>query len=139
MKYLKPNNFFTWIFFVLLNIPIARADWLLISTRHIDNLEHYIDLESTKQSGPMAIYRQVRELIQSDSEKIPGSKTYLIEYDCMNFKARQLELGSFTQKWASGEQRVVSLEPAEKAWISANLLRDGLVVLEKICPGLNTN
>lgn len=68
----------------------AKAEWTTIVSDPRLKLEHYIDQDSVKQSGPMAIYRQVKVLRQGDELANLGIQSVLgnYEYDCMNVKFR---------------------------------------------------
>lgn len=117
--------------------PVVFAEWVKVSDTHLSEPEHYIDIDSVKQMGPMAIYRQVNVLSQG-SALIPkdiSSKLALHEYDCMNKKLRVLQSTGFSEAWAKGEQTVlVSPSPNSKAWQELPMGPLGQITWDALCP-----
>ena len=52
--------------------PFAIADWQILSDGNKQEPEQYIDLQKVKQTGPMAIYRQVPVLSHGAIAAAPG-------------------------------------------------------------------
>ena len=97
--------------------------------------EKFIDMDTVKQTGPMAIYRQV--MILSQGARTPQgviSSQTLYEYDCMNTKLRIINTTSFTEEWAKGE--IVALPPAPNLREWGNLPRTvlGKQTFDMLCP-----
>lgn len=72
-------------------VSTATADWFKLSMTPDQQEEFEIDMESVKQSGPMAIYRRVQ--VRSRHTKQghgDSSMATIYEYDCMNSKMRHL-------------------------------------------------
>jgi hypothetical protein len=97
--------------------------------------EKFIDMDTVKQTGPMAIYRQV--MILSQGARTPQSvmsSLSLYEYDCMNTKLRIINTTSFTEEWAKGE--IVALPPAPNLREWGNLPRTvlGKQTFDMLCP-----
>ena len=97
--------------------------------------EKFIDMDTVKQTGPMAISRQV--MILSQGARTPQgvmSSLSLYEYDCMNTKLRIINTTSFTEEWAKGE--IVALPPAPNLRDWDNLPRTvlGKQTFDMLCP-----
>ena len=80
------------------------AEWQRLDIEPEDTSELYMDTLSVKQSGPMAIYRQVHILKQGPNLLWPtaASTTTLYEYNCMNSLVRVLQVAGFDKLWATG-------------------------------------
>ena len=97
--------------------------------------EQFIDIDTVKQTGPMAIYRQV--MILSQGARTPRgvmSSLSLYEYDCMNTKLRIINTTSFTEEWAKGE--IVALPPAPhlREWSDLPRTVLGKQTFDMLCP-----
>ena len=96
----------TLILLALLSFcQLAFADWSRIAEKSHPEPQQYIDLDSVKQTGPMAIMRRVWEL-RNFSKPVNGgvrSIKRLSEYDCMNQRHRVIQELWFTDPWAQGE------------------------------------
>ncbi len=57
-----------WMLLSLYAVSV-NADWITIGSSPAQQLEHFIDKDSVKQSGPMAIFRQVQVLRQGSELK----------------------------------------------------------------------
>ena len=68
----------------------ALAIWHPL-TSHASAQKIEIDMDSIKQSGPMAIYRQVQVRIHGNDKEGEALTTQLYEYDCMGSKMRILD------------------------------------------------
>ena len=101
--------------------------------------EQYIEMDSVKQTGPMAIYYQVNVLSQGGALLAEGvsSKLSLHEYDCMNSKFRVLKISAYIETWAAGD-KVVLQSPTQtsKNWQDLPPKSLGQITLSMICPGL---
>ena len=123
------------ICFWLTSTPVF-AEWQRIGDGHAKELEHYLDMPSVKQTGPMSIYRQIQVLSQGAALKQQSfaSTLSLYEYDCMSAKLRVLQVTGFSQAWGKGDQVLVSTSDAG-AW---QVLPDsplGQQTLDLLCPG----
>ena len=80
------------------------AEWQRLDIEPEDTSELYMDTLSVKQTGPMAIYRQVQILKQGPNLLWPtaASTTTLYEYNCMNSLVRVLQVAGFDKLWAAG-------------------------------------
>lgn len=89
------NRFNPWLLSAALwgCSSVALANWHPL-TRHASAEKIEIDLDSIKQSGPMAIYRQVQVRTHvADALEKEGVvfTTQIYEYDCMDSKMRILD------------------------------------------------
>ena len=116
---------------------VAIAEWTKVSNDLSNESGHYIDQDSVKQAGPMAIYRQVKVLSQDPLVLNQGirSKLSIYEYDCMNTKFRLLEAFGFSAAWAKGEK--IELQPTEsnsRQWQDLPIHALGQVTFNMLCP-----
>jgi len=137
----RPTLIRTLIVSSLIVFPLlARAEWELISDRNDLELVHYVDLQTTKQSGPMAIYRQVQVLSQGPAVTHGALSTQaLYEYDCMNAKVRILKISGFSEQWARGESIAVTPPSSLGQWLALPGSPLGQKTLIMLCPGSGTN
>lgn len=86
------RQYFIGLFFIFGSSSVM-AEWQILSGVGPTDSEQYIDLQNVKQTGPMAIYRQVQVLSQGAAVSTNGvlSTLALYEYDCMNTKFRLLD------------------------------------------------
>jgi hypothetical protein len=122
--------------FVFFASPWVMADWKTLSTDRPSGYEQYIDLEKVKQSGPMAIYRQVQVLSQAKAVAANSalSTLALYEYDCMNTKVRLLEISGFSRQWAEGQPVPVAAPSAHAQWLPLSAQMLGQKIFDLICP-----
>ena len=80
------------------------AEWQRLSGEQSSNRQLFMDPQSVKQAGPMAIYRQVQVLSQDPNLLAPtaASIVTLYEYDCVSFRARVLRVVGFDEPRAAG-------------------------------------
>ena len=124
------------ICFWLASTPVF-AEWQRIMDEHAKELEHYLDMQSVKQAGPMSIYRQIQVLSQGSSLKQQSfeSNISLHEYDCMNAKLRVLQVAGFSQAWGAGDKVLVSLSAASAdAWQALPDTPLGQQMVDLLCP-----
>ena len=117
----------------------AGAEWKKIANGNGQEPEQYIEMDSVKQTGPMAIYRQVNVLSQGGALLPEGvsSKLSLHEYDCMNSKFRVLKISAYIETWAAGDEAVLqSHTQTSKNWQDLPPKSLGQITLSMICPGL---
>jgi hypothetical protein len=112
------------------------AEWQIISDGSAHGSEQYIDLKKVKQTGPMAIYRQVQVLSQDISLAATGTKSTLslYEYDCMNAKVRLLQILGFSRQWAEGQS--INLPPSSDSgqWLPLSRQPLGQKTFDLLCP-----
>ena len=116
----------------------ASAEWVKVGDARLATLEKYIDPDNVKQTGPMAIMRQLWEISNFTEPEKDGalSSKILAEYDCQNRQYRTLEQHRFTEAWARGRQ----LTPAElnqtaSAWSAVTPSSINAAVIDVVCPG----
>jgi len=120
----------------------ASAEWTKIGNASSQESEFYMDLDSVKQTGPMAIHRQINILSQGSELRAKGvaSQLSLYEYDCMNSKLRVLEISAYSKAWAAGETTVMPLPPqSAKEWLNLPANALGQIALEMVCPGAKSD
>ena len=113
------------------------AEWQRITDEHAKELEHFLDMQSVKQAGPMSIYRQVQVLSQGSSLKQQSfeSTISLHEYDCMSAKLRVLQVAGFSQAWGAGDKVLVTLPASNaNAWQSLPDTPLGQQTVDLLCP-----
>jgi hypothetical protein len=130
------SRYFTCVVSVLVSSS-AIAEWTKVSNDVLRESEQYIDQDSVKQSGPMAIYRQVHVLSQGSELLDEGvsSRLSVYEYDCMNIKLRVLEISGFSEAWAKGQK--TGLQPASpnsRQWQDLPSHALGQVTFNMLCP-----
>ena len=115
----------------------ANAEWTQLANDTHHEAALYIDKDSVKQTGPMAIYRQIHVFDQGPMvrNQALSSKLSVYEYDCMNSKLRVLQTSGFSAAWAMGE-KVELRPPAENLYqwqvLPNNAL--GKIMLDMLCP-----
>lgn len=129
------RQFFIGLFFICAS-PFVMAEWQLLSEANPEDSEQYIDLQNVKQTGPMAIYRQVQVLTQGAAVSANGvlSTLALYEYDCMNTKFRLLQTSGFSRQWAEGERMTVSTSSGPVQWLSLSAQTLGQKTFDLLCP-----
>ena len=129
------RQYFVGLFFIFAS-PFVMADWQIISGGAPTDAEQYIDLRNVKQTGPMAIYRQVQVLSQGAAVSTPGvlSTLLLYEYDCMNTKFRLLEVTGFSMQWAKGQAMTLSVPSSPTKWLPLPLQALGQKTFDLLCP-----
>lgn len=82
----------------------VSAEWQRLSGEQSNGRQLFMDPQSVKQAGPMAIYRQVQVLSQGPNLLAPTAVSIvtLYEYDCVSFRARVLRVVGFDEPWAAG-------------------------------------
>ena len=116
----------------------AGAEWKKIANGNGQEPEKYIEMDSVKQTGPIAIYRQVNVLSQGGALLAEGvsSKLSLHEYDCMNSKFRVLKISAYIETWAAGDKVVLqSHTQTSKHWQDLPPQSLGQITLSMLCPG----
>ena len=93
------------------------AEWQRLSGEQSNGRQVFMDPESVKQAGPMAIYRQVEVLSQGPDLLAPtaASIVTLYEYDCMSLRARVLRVVGFDEPWAAGNALKLPSPPTAAA------------------------
>ena len=127
-----------FIFVLLISIRAsAIAEWTQVAKATRNESAQYIDQETIRQSGPMAIYRQVHVLTQGPALPNQGisSKLSVYEYDCMNSKLRVLETSGFSAAWAQGEKiELQPSSPTSRQWQNLPNHALGQVTFNMLCP-----
>ena len=116
----------------------VMAEWMKIANGNLLEPEQYLETSSVKQTGPMAIYRQVNVLSQGPGllAKDISSRLSIYEYDCMNRKLRVLETSEFTGAWAGGEKAASQTSSlGSKQWQSLPPHALGQTAFDILCPG----
>ena len=117
--------------------PLVQAEWQQLSQENAHDIQHYLDQQSVKQTGPMSIYRQVRVLSQGTGLKPYNveSMISLHEYDCMNAQLRVLQVTGFSRPWGAGDKVLVTL-PASgaNAWQALPDSPLGQQMVDSLCP-----
>lgn len=123
------------LFFFLFSTFVA-AEWQVLSDGGAQDFQQYIDLQNVKQTGPMAIYRQVQVLSQGRAVEVNGvlSTLALYEYDCMNTKFRVLQTSGFNKQWAEGQSMTLSESSASAKWLSLPMQALGKKTFDLLCP-----
>lgn len=114
--------------------PTAGADWLRLLDSGSDDVGHYIDLENVRQTGPMAIYRQVEVLHHGPASQGLSSTLTLYEYDCMNAGFRLLKTTGFSRPWAQGPSVVLPASNHAVQWLPLSLQPFGQQAFYLLCP-----
>jgi hypothetical protein len=116
----------------------ASAEWVKVGDTRALKFEKYIDPDTVKQSGPMAIMRQVWELgnlLEPGNAGTRSVKT-LAEYDCQNRKLRVLKERWFDQPWAKGKELTpADLNKAASEWSAITPNSVGAAIIDIVCPG----
>ena len=118
----------------------ALADWSRVAETTHPEPQQYLDLDSVKQTGPMAIMRRVWELRNYSTphhDKVRSIKR-LSEYDCMDRRHRVVQELWFTDPWAKGESVPPPLrDDAELAWRPIAPRSINEIILDEMCPHEN--
>ena len=124
------------IYFIAVSVKAERIT--IVSDPRL-KVEHFLDQESVKQSGPMAIYRQVQVLRQGDELAKIGIQSVLgnYEYDCMNMKFRTLNEIAYKELWAKGESSVMPSADGISEWMALPQNPLGQMTFDLVCPGGN--
>jgi len=117
------------------------ADWQILSDGSNQESDQYIDLQKVKQTGPMAIYRQVEVLSQGSTLAANGvlSTLGLYEYDCMNAKFRLLRISGFSRQWAEGQITSLARSSGIGEWLALPSQPLGQRTYDLVCPGGKDN
>jgi len=117
----------------------VKAEWITIVSDPRLKVEHFLDQESVKQSGPMAIYRQVQVLRQGYELTKMGYQSVLghYEYDCMNVKFRILNEIGYKEIWAKGESSIMSTADGIIEWMALPQNPLGQMTFDLVCPSGN--
>lgn len=120
---------------VILASPFVIADWEILSNGNLQQPQQYINLQNVKQTGPMAIYRQVHVLSQGPYLDTSGvlSKLALYEYDCMNISFRLLRISGFNKPWAEGDAMSLPELKAPSEWLPLSLQALGQKIFDLLC------
>jgi hypothetical protein len=125
--------------FIFLSVcSTASADWVKVGDTRVLKFEKYIDPDNVKQSGPMAIMRQVWEIANFLEPGNEGTRSVksLAEYDCQNRKLRVLREQWFDQPWAKGKEITpADLNKAASEWSSITPNSVGAAIIDIVCPG----
>ena len=116
----------------------ASAEWVRVGDARLATLEKYIDPDNVKQTGPMAIMRQLWEISNFTEPEKDGalSAKILAEYDCQNRRYRTLEQHRFTEAWARGRQlKPPDLNQTATAWSAITPSSINAAVIDIVCPG----
>lgn len=123
---------------LLLTICVnAFAEWVKVGDTHQLGFEKYIDPDNVKQTGPMAIMRQVWEIgnySQPTKDGVVSVQT-LVEYNCQTRELRVVKEQWFTEAWAKGKEvTAANLNQAVSAWSPITPNSVGAVIIDMACP-----
>ena len=113
------------------------AEWQRLSGEQLHGRQLFMDPQSVKQAGPMAIYRQVQVLCQGPNLLAPtaASIVTLYEYDCVSFRARVLRVVGFDQPWATGNTlKLPSPSAAAAQWHTPAEASLAEPMVDALCP-----
>lgn len=116
----------------------APAKWVKADTGIKKIHERYIDFDNIKQSGPMAIMRQVWEIInflEPGEDGVLSIKT-LSEYDCQNRKVRVLKEQMFAEPSVKGKELIPAYSnqiASQWSVIMPNSANETIINI--VCPG----
>ena len=116
----------------------ASAEWVKVGDARLTTIEKYIDPDNVKQTGPMAIMRQLWEISNFTAPEKDGALSVktLAEYDCQNRQYRTLEHYRFTEALAQGSQiKPANSHPSGSAWSAIAPGSVNAAVIDMICPG----
>ena len=114
------------------------AEWQRLSGEQSNGRQLFMDPQSVKQAGPMAIYRQVQVLRQGPNLLAPtaASIVALYEYDCVSFRARVLRVVGFDEPWAAGKPlKLPSPSTAAAEWHTPAEASLAEPMVAALCPG----
>ncbi len=98
----------------------------------------YVDLDTVRQSGPMAIYRQVSELTDHALDRAAGLRSIVrtSEYDCMNRRVRVLKETGFSSAQGAGDTVPIPQSHQRQGdWQALAAHPGGARVWALVCPG----
>ena len=113
------------------------AEWQRLGGQQSNGRELFMDPQSVKQAGPMAIYRQVEVLNQGPNLLAPAaaSTLTLYEYDCMSSRVRVLGVEGFDKPWAAGNTLKLPLpSPAVAQWHISAEASLAQPMVDMLCP-----
>ena len=113
------------------------AEWQRLGGQQSNGRELFMDPQSVKQAGPMAIYRQVQVLNQGPNLLAPtaASTVTLYEYDCMSSRVRVLGVVGFEKPWAAGNTlKLPLLSPAAAQWHTPAEASLAQPMVDTLCP-----
>lgn len=118
---------------------IANAAWTQLDPDSgATGQRRYVDLDTVRQAGPMAIYRQVSELTVFATRLESGAVSIVrtSEYDCMSARVRVLREAGFRSPWAGGETASIPVEYRRQGgWHALSADPAGEAVWDLLCPG----
>ncbi len=116
---------------------LASAEWERVGDMRQLPFEKYIDPDNVKQSGPMAIMRQVWEIsnyLQPSHDRGASLKT-LAEYDCQNRRLRVLKEFWFAEPWARGKELTPpEMNQAAGDWTPIQPGSVSEAIIDIVCP-----
>lgn len=118
---------------------VAHAAWTQLDPDSgATDQRRYVDLGTVRQTGPMAIYRQVSELTVYATPLEFGAISILrrSEYDCMSARVRVLTESGFRSRWADGDAATIPVAYRRQGdWYALNTDPAGEAVWNLLCPG----
>ena len=115
----------------------VSAEWQKLYGKQSNGRELFVDPQSVKQAGPMAVYRQVNVLSQGPHLLTPtaASTVTLYEYDCISSRVRVLQVVGFDKPWAAGNKLELSPpSPAATQWHTSAEASLTQPMVDKLCP-----
>jgi hypothetical protein len=118
----------------------ANAAWTQLDpVSGATDQRRYVDLDTVRQAGPMAIYRQVSELTVYATRLASGAMSILrtSEYDCMSARVRVLKEAGFRSLRADGETASIPVEYRRQGdWYALGADPADEAVWNLVCPGV---
>ena len=113
------------------------AEWQKLNGKQSNGRQLFMDPQSVKQAGPMAIYRQVQVLSQGSDLLAPDATSVvtLYEYDCVSFRARVLWVVRFDKPWGAGNPlKLSSFSAAAGQWHTPAEASLAGPMVDALCP-----
>jgi hypothetical protein len=136
----KVVHFSVLVLLVVFAHGIANAAWTQVDPDSgATDQRRYVDLDTLRQAGPMAIYRQVSELTVYATRLESGAVSILrtSEYDCMSARVRVLKEAGFRSPRADGETASIPVEYRRQGdWYALGADPADEAVWDLVCPGV---
>ena len=122
---------------MLLVSTAVCADWVKVDRAGDTGANKFIDTKAIRQTGPMNTMRRVWELSNlatRSSNQALSIKSH-VEYDCKDRRIRIIEVASFSEHWAQGEQLPAAGSDAKSGdWSDITNGSLGESIFKRVCP-----